>query len=101
MPLITVEQAVQAVERVARRPDSVADFVWLSDAVDALRALPPAEPSEAEVERVARAVYTEDEVMECLTPESRVQWDALTNDWRDHWRNIARAAIAAMRKGEE
>lgn len=101
--MITIEQAVEAVRTAI--PD--AGDIWQDPidgvhamrmaAIAALRALPPAEATEEEVERVARAVYTEDEVMECLTPESRVPWDALTDDWRNHWRTVARAAIAAMR----
>lgn len=49
----------------------------------------PAEPSDAAVERVARAMYA--------AKDSNPMWDQFFGTVRDHYTNMARAAIAAMR----
>lgn len=51
------------------------------------------EPSEDEIERVARAI--------CMSvPERNFTYDELPDEVRELWRNYARAAITALRSGE-
>lgn len=82
MPLITIEQAVEVVRRTwAERAETVGDRPTLDELLAAMNAIQPAEPTEEEVERAARAVWS---LFSKGTP---------TNE------DIARSAIAAMRGG--
>ena len=83
MPLIDVEQAVEAVKRCSR--EMLLGQVEVI--VDAIRAIQPHEPSEAEVERVAMVIS--ECVASGLFGETGDVW----------WRDVARSAIAAMRGG--
>lgn len=60
MPLITIEQAVAAVRSFLDRSKGQQVYpsapYWVERIVDAIRALPPAEPTEEEVERVTDAL---------------------------------------------
>ena len=67
---------------------------WADDAIEAWnRRTPPAQAAEA-VERVARAIYANE-----WAPGSPA-WAGLHDVNRIAWRNMARAAIAAMQAGE-
>lgn len=80
MPLIDVEQAVEAVEEIESRwPGPLVAMIPKRDAIIALRALPPAEPTAEEVERVRRVIA-----------------DSRDLGWGEA--KTARAAIAAMKQ---
>jgi len=88
MPLIDVEQAVEAVGRCAQAAGGQAvESDVLKRVCRALRAIEPQEPSEAEVERVAMVIS--ECVASGLFGETGDVW----------WRDVARSAIAAMRGG--
>lgn len=90
--LITIEQAVEAVNRCTQAAGGLAveDDV-LDRACAALRSMPPAEPTEEDVERVAAVIFNKVQVMS--------HRDYQAQDGYDGWRTVARAAIAAMRGG--
>jgi hypothetical protein len=88
--LITVEQAVAVVNSVYKRACHSRDYI-----IHGLRALPPAEPTAKEVERVARALYEVDK------REGDCEWNELDDEGvRDDYRPMAEAAIAAMRSSK-
>lgn len=78
--LITIEQAVEAVERVHAEAEAGDGCFSRPDLIAALRAIPPAEPTEEEVGRVTKAVFDN-----CVIT-------------KEGCRKIARAAIAALKQ---
>jgi hypothetical protein len=88
MPLITVEQAVEALCASAQYPINRGAYILLVDAENAIRALQPAEPTAEAVERVQEA---------CLRGCN--DWLASGKPLGEKWHTVARAAIAAMRGG--
>ena len=94
MKYITIEQAVAAVRSFLDRSKGQQVYpsapYWVGRIVDAIRALPPAEPTEEDVERVAAVIFNKVQVMS--------HRDYQAQDGYDGWRTVARAAIAAMKQ---
>lgn len=94
--LITIEQAVEAVRSFLDRSNGQQVYpsapYWVERIVDALRALPPAEATEEEVERVARAIYGG------YWGQFATRYENEDRVLRTNCENAARAALAALKQ---
>lgn len=93
--MITIEQAVEAVRKHGCR-DPVHNGPCEA-IIAALRAIPPAEPTEEEVERVAMAILAEAHY-EGSEQAAQMDLGEMPRMQYARWIRMARAAIAAMKQ---